>query len=139
MSNWSESANEKLFSLLLKVIKFVTLIFLLSHLSGCIWGFIALQQKDGNGNFDPNSWPYKYGIYNCKLDFHHTIATKYAPSSPAFEGPSLSIVYLPVVSQLNLVSVGSLFGLIFSIYLFFFLRFCFVVAVCVFFFFLREH
>jgi len=64
MSNWSESTNERLFALLLKCTKFVTAVFLLSHLSGCVWGFLALQQKDTDGNFDPTSWPYKYGVYN---------------------------------------------------------------------------
>lgn len=68
VSNWSESANQKLFSLFIKVLKFVTLIFLLSHLSGCIWGYIALQQVDSSGNFHPLSWPYRYGIYNKDVD-----------------------------------------------------------------------
>ena len=42
--------------------------FLLAHLSACVWGFIALEQKDSDGNFHPQSWPYRYGIYNWHSD-----------------------------------------------------------------------
>lgn len=77
MSNWSESSNEKLFSLFIKITKFLALIFLLAHLSACIWGFIGLQQTDAAGNFHHLSWPFRAGVFHKK---DATLAHLYAMS-----------------------------------------------------------
>jgi hypothetical protein len=63
MSAWGEHASASAWALAMKIFNFVLLVFMLSHLAGCIWGLIAINEMEdsvipgGASTFNPMSWP----------------------------------------------------------------------------------
>jgi len=58
MSQWKEQTD--LLSNIVRIGRFIVLIFLLAHISGCAWFTTASFNRWRNGTFSDGSWVYRY-------------------------------------------------------------------------------
>ena len=59
LGRWDDESGTAAF--LFRAFKFTVVVYLISHLSACIWMGIVLIERHDDGQFDPDSWPSRIG------------------------------------------------------------------------------